>query len=259
MPLATDGNIDGDRSRRLWMALVGAPLAGYDTSRAAFLGGYRSYDRPLVVEQGQCTNSDVYGDNSCGTLQADLTLQPGETREILIMLGIGDATRDGLPAVTQFGSLESAAREFEHLKQNWHSKLVSLTVETPDLQFNSMMNVWAPYNALITFAWSRAASLTYNGERDGLGYRDSVQDVLGVTSSIPAESRQRLELMLTGQVSTGGAMPLIKPFAHCPGHEALSPAEDYRSDDCLWFFTRSRHMLRNRRRGFYNQVLPYAD
>src|SRR5512134_2096183 len=38
MPLAPDGNLDHDRSRRVWMALVGAPLAGYDTSRAAFLG-----------------------------------------------------------------------------------------------------------------------------------------------------------------------------------------------------------------------------
>ena len=63
MPIDQQGNLDNDHSRRLWMALIGAPLAGYDTSRAAFLGGYRSYDRPLVVEQGQTTNSDVYGDN----------------------------------------------------------------------------------------------------------------------------------------------------------------------------------------------------
>ena len=260
MPLAPDGKLDHDRSRRLWMALVGAPLAGYDSSRAAFLGGYRSYDRPLVVEQGGCTNSDVYGDNACGALQANLTLQPGETREILILLGIGDATRDGRSVVAQFGSLERAEQEFARLQQNWHSKLGSLIVETPDPQFNSMMNVWAPYNALITFAWSRAASLVYNGERDGLGYRDSVQDVLGVTSTIPSESRQRLELMLTGQVSSGGAMPLIKPFAHRPGCETPPPAEEYRSDDCLWFFNAvPAYVAETGDINFYNKVLPYAD
>jgi cellobiose phosphorylase len=38
MPLAPDGNLDHDRSHRLWVALVGAPLAGYDTSRAALSG-----------------------------------------------------------------------------------------------------------------------------------------------------------------------------------------------------------------------------
>ena len=42
-----------------------------------------------------------------------------------------------------------------------------------------MINVWNAYNALITYAWSRSASLIYNGERDGLGFRDTVQDMLG--------------------------------------------------------------------------------
>ncbi len=36
-----------------WMAMIGAPLAGYDTSREAFLGPYRGYHNPLVVAQGQ--------------------------------------------------------------------------------------------------------------------------------------------------------------------------------------------------------------
>ncbi len=260
MPLDTEGNLDSERSRRLWMALVGAPLAGYDTSRAAFLGNYRSYDRPAAVEQGQCTNSNLYGDNACGALQVRLTLQPGESREILVMLGIGDAEQVGQPTVREFGSLERAGQEFSRLKENWHSKLQALTVHTPDPQFDSMMNTWAPYNALITFAWSRAASLIYNGERDGLGYRDSVQDVLGVTSSIPTEARRRLELMLTGQTACGGAMPLIKPFAHQPGQERAPRAEEFRSDDCLWLFNAvPAYVFETGDLDFYHQVLPYAD
>ena len=260
MPIDPQGNLDHDHSRRLWMALIGAPLAGYDTSRAAFLGAYRSYDRPLVVEQGQATNSDVYGDNACGTLQSRLDLQPGESREILVLLGIGDSELVGQPLVAEFGSLERAAQELFRLKADWHSKLGALTVQTPDPQFDSMMNVWAPYNALITFAWSRAASLVYNGERDGLGYRDSVQDVLGVTSTIPAESRQRLELMLTGQVANGGAIPVIKPFSHKPGHEAPPPDEEFRSDDCLWFFNAiPAYVAETGDVEFYNKTLPYAD
>ncbi len=80
-----------------------------------------------------------------------------------------------------------------------------------------MLNMWSPFNCLMTYAWSRAASLIYAGERDGLGYRDTVQDMLGVMHAIPAEAVQRLELMITGQVSTGGAMPVVKQFAHRPG------------------------------------------
>jgi len=58
-----------------------------------------------------------------------------------------------------------------------------LSVYTPDPQFNSMMNMWSPFNCLMTFAWSRMASLIYSGERDGLGYRDTVQDFMGSCTS----------------------------------------------------------------------------
>ncbi len=249
-----------DKSSRTWMALIGAPLDGYDSSRDAFLGPYRSYHNPLVVEKGQCTNSDAYGDNACGSLQTNLTLKPGESRELLVMLGIGDARTVGKATVAEFGSLERAEIELQELKDNWHSKLGSLTVQTPDEDLNHTVNVWGLYNCLITFAWSRAASLVYNGERDGLGFRDTVQDILGVTAAIPDEAQARLELMLTGQLSNGGAIPIIKPFEHRPGHEPLPDLEAYRSDDCLWFFnTVPAFAGETGDWEFYNKVLPYAD
>jgi N,N'-diacetylchitobiose phosphorylase len=252
-------NLD-DIPFKCWMTIIGAPLSGYDTSREAFIGPYRAYHNPLVVEKGQCTNSNAYGDNSCGSLQADLTLQSGENRELLVMLGIGDARTVGRRTVDEFGSLERAAAELQKLKEGWHAKLGSLVVETPDEALNHTVNVWGLYNCLITFAWSRAASLVYNGERDGLGFRDSVQDLLGVTAAIPEQTRQRLELLLTGQVSCGGAMPIVQPFTHRPGQEKAPDPEEYRSDDCLWFFNAvPAYVNETGYLDFYNKVLPYAD
>ena len=132
MPIDPNGNVDNDRSQRVWMSLIGAPVAGFDTNRDAFLGPYRSYDKPLVVETGKCTNSKTYGDNGCGTMQADLDLAPGETKEILVMLGIGDSKLVGSKTVKEFGSLERAEKEFVALKKSWHSQLETLSVETPD-------------------------------------------------------------------------------------------------------------------------------
>ena len=97
--LLNDPRPNVDHGQQAWMALVGSPLAGYDTSREAFLGPYRSYDRPLVVERGQCGNSQVYGENPCGTLQTNLTLEPGESREILVLLGLGLAETVGQKTV----------------------------------------------------------------------------------------------------------------------------------------------------------------
>jgi N,N'-diacetylchitobiose phosphorylase len=249
-----------DIARHTWMGMAASVIDGFDTSREAFLGPYRSYHNPLAVEQGRCTNSTVYGDNACGSLQTDITLQPGESRDILILLGIGDACSIGKMTMAEFGSLERAESELQKLKQHWHHRLGNLVVETPDEEFNHTVNVWGLYNSLITFAWSRAASLVYNGERDGLGFRDSVQDILGVVAAIPEEARQRLELMLTGQLANGGAIPIIKPFEHHPGQESPPPDEEYRSDDCLWFFNVvPAYVNETGDFEFYNKTLPYAD
>jgi N,N'-diacetylchitobiose phosphorylase len=243
-----------------WMTLVGAPIDGYDSARDVFLGPYRSFHNPLVVEQGQCTGSDVYGENACGTLQTNLALKPGESRELLVLLGIGDARTVGKRTVAEYGSPERAEKELQILKDKWHSKLGSLVVETPDEDLNHTVNVWGLYNCLITFAWSRAASLVYNGRRDGLGFRDSVQDILGVAAAIPEESRERLELMLTGQLANGGAIPIVRPFEHRPGHEEPPDTSELRSDDCQWFFNAvPAYVNETGDLAFYEKVLPYAD
>jgi cellobiose phosphorylase len=249
-----------DGNRHTFMAVVGAEVTGYDTDRDKFLGDYRLYKNPKVVEAGQCTNSLAYGDNGCGVLQIDIDLEPGESKEFAVFMGIGKASEEGKQVVAEYSGMEKIHQDFAELKKYWHSRLEGMNVNTPDAEFNSMSNVWSPFNSLMTFAWSRAASLVYSGERDGLGYRDTVQDILGVLHTIPNEAGQRLELMITGQVSTGGAMPVVKPFAHNPGKEPQPKEEEYRSDDCMWLFnTVPAYVKETGKIDFFRKVLPYAD
>ena len=102
------------------------------------------------------------------------------SRELVVLMGVGKAAVEGKRTVKQFGDIATVKAEFEKLRQYWHKRIEGLSVVTPDPQFNSMMNMWSPFNCLMTFAWSRMASLIYSGERDGLGYRDTVQDFMGV-------------------------------------------------------------------------------
>ncbi len=247
-----------DQGRHSFMALVGAEVTGFDTARDTFIGPYRGYGNPTVVERGECTGSLAHGDNACGCVQADLSLSPGEERSLWVVMGVGTAANEGRRAVATFQSEEAVQAALESLKEHWHSRLGRLTVDTPDAEFNSMVNVWNAYNCLITYAWSRAASLVYAGARDGLGYRDTVQDILGVLPAMAEEAGTRLELMITGQCESGGALPVVKPFAHTPGRE-IAP-DSYRSDDCLWLFnTVPAYVKETGDIAFYNKVLPYAD
>ncbi|MCQ2612637.1 MAG: N,N'-diacetylchitobiose phosphorylase [Treponemataceae bacterium] len=253
-------NLEGDVSMNTWLALIGANVDGFDTDRNSFIGTYGGYHAPKAVTGGKCSNSCAYGDNSCGSFQTNITLAPGESKELAVMLGIGSGETVGKKTVARFGSIETAKMELEALKKDWHNKLNSLSVNTPDEDINHTVNMWGLYNCLITFAWSRAASLIYNGERDGFGFRDSVQDILGVSAAIPEVARDRLVLMLSGQLSHGGAVPVINPVRHEPGKVTPTPAEELRSDDCLWFFNSIPcYVSETGDFDFYNKVIPYAD
>ena len=260
MPYGPERMEGVEQAHHTFLAVSGAPVKGYDTDRNVFLGTYGTYANPVVVEQGRCKNSIAVGDNACGVLQVDVSLKPGESKELVVLMGIGEAAVEGKHAIRELGNPDKVREEFIKLKTFWHSRLQGMTTETPDKELNSMLNMWNPYNSLITYAWSRAASLIYTGERDGLGYRDTVQDMLGVLHTIPEEAKERLELMITGQVSTGGAMPVVKPFSHKPGSEKAPEEKEYRSDDCMWLFnTIPAYVKETGDIAFYHKVLPYSD
>ena len=260
MPQRPEHFEDDGQGRHTYLAIAGAPIKGFETDREVFLGPYRTYANPIAVERGKCRNSLAVGDNGCGTLHVDLSLRPGESRELVVLMGIGEAGVQGKQALLEFGDPENVRREFVRLKEYWHSRIGSMSAVTPDAELNSMLNTWNPYNCLITYAWSRAASLVYTGERDGLGYRDTVQDMLGVLHTIPGEVKERLELMITGQAATGGAMPVVKPFAHVPGREKTPDEKEYRSDDCMWLFnTVPAYVKETGDLSFFGKILPFAD
>lgn len=261
IPEMPDNFKEKDQGRHTFQALAGLETTGFDTDREAFLGSYRTYANPIAVENGACGNSVGYGDNPCGSLQFDVELEAGQTREFAVILGIGKAEKEGAAARDAYQDLSVVETELADLKAFWHRQMKGFTAQTPDPELNSTINTWGIYNSLITFAWSRAASLIYSGiDRDGLGYRDTVQDFMGVMHAIPEQTGKRLKLMITGQVSNGGAMPVVLPFSHNPGHEKAPTEEQYRSDDSLWLFNAiPAYVKETGDLDFYKTVLPYSD
>lgn len=131
-----------------------------------------------------------------------------------------------------------------------------------------MMNTWNAYNCFMTFIWSRAASFTYCGLRNGYGYRDTVQDIQGVIHLAPEMALEKIRFMLSAQVDNGGGLPLVK-FTHNPGYEDTPDDASYvketghpayRADDALWLFpTIYKYVSETGNLAFMDEVIPFAN
>ncbi len=208
-----------------------------------------------------------YNSNSCGALQSDITLAPGETRELIYIVG----QRDNVQANAILSEYKTAGKvdaEIAELKNFWHAQLDNFQVETPSAEFNNMINVWNAYQCFITFIWSRAASFIYCGLRNGYGYRDTVQDIQGIIHLNPEMAADKIRFMLSAQVDNGGGLPLVK-FNHNAGHENTPDDPEYvketghpsyRADDALWLFpTIVKYIGESGNKAFLDEVIVYAN
>ena len=78
------------RERRNHYAVysVNTKIDGFDTSRDAFLGAYHdNHDPEVVCEKGECTGSIAHGWSPVAVHQINVTLNPGETKSFVFVLG----------------------------------------------------------------------------------------------------------------------------------------------------------------------------
>lgn len=140
-------------------------------------------------------------------------------------------------------------------------------VNTPSDEFNTMINTWNAYNCFMTFIWSRAASFTYCGLRNGYGYRDTVQifrvlytlhlrwllkrsDSCSQHRLITVEDFRLSSLHTTRHEDT----PDDASYVQETGHPA------YRADDALWLFTTVyKYISETGNVAFIDEVIPFAN
>ena len=266
--LPEDDQVDEKNVTERWFGLAGRVVASYCGEKSAFLGPYRQYGNPIGVQSGDLGNALNYNGNSCGALSTVATLEPGEAVTVAFLLGAADSDESAKIMAGYADPKPVIEGEMAALKANWDSRLSAFRVKTPCPEFDTMINIWNAYNCFMTFIWSRAASFTYCGLRNGYGYRDTVQDIQGVIHLAPEMAKEKLRFMLSAQVHHGGGLPLVK-FTHNAGHE--DTPEDasyvketghpsYRADDALWLFpTVYKYIAESGDTAFLDEVIPFAD
>ncbi len=256
-----------DPSKERFLGLAGAKVDKFCGDRDKFVGAYHSYATPDGIANG--LNGDLnFNTNSCGALETDITLAPGETKVFTYILGQKPEAVAKEIIAKYDADATLVDTELAALKEYWHAKLNNLQVHTPDDNFNNMVNVWNAYNCFITFTWSRAASFQYCGLRNGFGYRDTVQDIQGVIHLAPEMAADQIRFMLSAQVTNGAGLPLVK-YTHKAGEENTPDDPEYvketghpsyRADDALWLFpTVYKYISESGNSAFLDEEVFYAN
>ena len=233
------------RERRDHYALytVNAPVDGFDTSRDAFLGAWRSNSNPEAVEKGTCTNSVAHGWAPVGVHQVNVTLNPGESRSLIYMLGYIENPQEekwAAPGVinktrahelmARYATDAQVDEALARLHAHWNSLLSTYAVRSSDEKLDRMVNIWNQYQCMVTFNMSRSASYYESGTGRGMGFRDSCQDLLGFVHLIPARARERILDIAATQFPDGSAYHQYQPLTKKGNMDVGSGF----NDDPLW-------------------------
>ncbi len=220
-------------------------LAGFDTQRESFLGPYRGWDRPLAVERGRSSDSVAHGWAPIGSHHVELELAPGESREVVFVLGYTEnppdrkfdppgstrVDRRGVrPVIERYLGIDHVEAAFGRLRDHWAELMGALQVSTPNEHVDRMVNVWNPYQCMATFNLSRSASSFDTGIGRGIGFRDSSQDLLGFVHMVPERARERILDLAATQLPTGGTYHQYQPLTK-RGNDAIGSGFN---DDPLW-------------------------
>jgi len=220
-------------------------LAGFDTQREAFLGSYRGWDSPKVVEAGQSSDSIAHGWQPIGSHHVKIQLMAGEQKKIIFILGYHENPKDAkfdppdsqtinkrtvLPVISRYLKVDEVEKAYQALHIHWLGLLDKLQVVTPDMHTNRMVNIWNAYQTMITFNMSRSASYFESGIGRGMGFRDSTQDLLGFVHLIPERARERILDLAATQLDTGGAYHQYQPLTKRGNNDVGSGF----NDDPLW-------------------------
>ncbi len=248
---------------------VNSPVDGFDTDRFTFTGTFGGFHDPQVPLSGEARNSIAHGWAPIASHQINVTLQPGESRELVFMLGYvenPDAEKWESPGVinkvkaealqAKFSTPEKVRAALTELREDWTGLLAKYRLDTDNEELLRMVNIWNPYQVMVTFNMSRSASYFESGIGRGMGFRDSNQDLLGFVHMVPERARGRILDLAATQYEDGGAFHQYQPLTKRGNHEMGGGF----NDDPLWMIASTAAYIKETGdAGILDESVPFEN
>ena len=173
---------------RVAFADLGPRTASLTADRTEVIGPGGTLAAPAGLRRGPLSGRIGPALDPCAALQRRLTLRPGETAEVVFLLGQAGSEAAASALVQQFrdADLDAALAE---VRQFWATRLGAVQVTSPDRAMDILLNGWLLYQTLACRIWARAGFYQASG---AYGFRDQLQDGMALTFSAPEMTRAHL-------------------------------------------------------------------
>lgn len=132
--------------------------------------------------------------------------------------------------IAQFATDAQVDAALAALAAHWDNLLSKYQIQSGDEKLDRMVNIWNPYQCMVTFNMSRSASYFESGIGRGMGFRDSNQDLLGFVHQIPERAKERILDIAATQFEDGSAYHQYQPLTKKGNNEVGTGF----NDDPLW-------------------------
>ena len=166
---------DADFAEMVAFASVSERVAYYTADRREFLGRNGTISSPAALERAGLSGAIGATIDPCCALQVSVVLEPGETRDIVMLLGAAESEDVVRQIIGRHRAPEAAKQAVSANTEAWEHRLATIKVRTPEPTFDLMVNRWALYQALSCRMWARSALYQSSG---AFGFRDQLQDVM---------------------------------------------------------------------------------
>jgi cellobiose phosphorylase len=190
----------GNFAGKIAFVACGSPTQSVTADRTSFLGEYGSISMPAALTSVGLSGRTGPGLDPCAALMTELTLSPGETREVIFALGEADDLEEVHKLIREYTQSHRTDAALTEVQQQWDRCLNALHVKTPDPGIDLLLNRWLLYQVLACRVWARSAFYQSGG---AYGFRDQLQDVMALVYSTPAEARAQIVRAAARQFEEG--------------------------------------------------------